>query len=212
MYLCCDLLALSYDFYTMAKLKEGFKGERFVSLPEKLLEEYAQDPLIGNLYLRMIGYFPHVKYHYVHKEQGCDYCMLIYCIHGKGWYETDGKRYIVKENEYIFIPDHTPYTFGADSSFTCQLKDRVISGTVSKEEESEQFVLHYQAVEGLLNIGSVKVFIRKSGDALSIMYEADKLLEILTAIASVTQNTTLNTIGQLAEGYDGLLVGYELVQ
>lgn len=100
----------------MAKLKEGFKGERFVSLPEKLLEEYAQDPLIGNLYLRMIGYFPHVKYHYVHKEQGCDYCMLIYCIHGEGWYETDGKRYIVKENEYIFIPDHTPYTFGADDA------------------------------------------------------------------------------------------------
>lgn len=108
--------------------------------------------------------------------------------------------------------DQFSYTFAADSSFTCQLKDRAISGTVSKDDESEQFVLHYQAVEGLLNIGSVKVFIRKSGDTLSIMYEADKLLTILTAIGSATQNTTLNTIGQLAEGYDGLLVGYDLVQ
>lgn len=108
--------------------------------------------------------------------------------------------------------DQFSYTFGADSTFTCQLKDRVISGTVSKEEESEQFVLHYQAVEGLLNIGSVKVFIRKSENTLSIMYEADKLLTVLTAIGSASQNTTLNTIGQLAEGYDGLLVGYELVQ
>lgn len=108
--------------------------------------------------------------------------------------------------------DQFSYTFGADSTFTCQLKDRVISGTVSKEEDSEQFVLHYQAVEGLLNIGSVKVFIRKSENTLSIMYEADKLLTVLTAIGSASQNTTLNTIGQLAEGYDGLLVGYELVQ
>ncbi len=108
--------------------------------------------------------------------------------------------------------DQFSYTFGADSTFTCQLKDRVISGTVSKEEDSEQFVLHYQAVEGLLNIGSVKVFIRKSENTLSIMYEADKLLTVLTAIGSASQNTTLNTIGQLAEGYNGLLVGYELVQ
>lgn len=44
------------------------------------------------------------------------------------------------------------------------------------------------------------------------MYEADKLLKVLSAIGSATQNTTLNTIGQLAEGYDGLLVGYELIQ
>lgn len=108
--------------------------------------------------------------------------------------------------------DQFSYTFAADSSFTCQLKDRAISGTVSKEEDSEQFVLHYSAVQGLLNIGSVKVFIRKSGDTLSIMYEADKLLKVLSAIGNATQNTTLNTIGQLAEGYDGLLVGYELIQ
>ena len=73
-------------------------------------------------------------------------------------------------------------------------------------------MLHYSAVQGLLNIGSVKVFIRKSGDTLSIMYEADKLLKVLSAIGNATQNTTLNTIGQLAEGYDGLLVGYELIQ
>ena len=108
--------------------------------------------------------------------------------------------------------DQFSYTFAADSSFTCQLKDRAISGNVSKEADSEQFVLHYSAVQGLLNIGSVKVFIRKSGDTLSIMYEADKLLKVLSAIGSATQNTTLNTIGQLAEGYDGLLVGYELIQ
>ena len=115
-------------------------------------------------------------------------------------------------SKVVLTADQFSYTFAADSSFTCQLKDRAISGTVSKEADSEQFVLHYSAVQGLLNIGSVKVFIRKSGDTLSIMYEADKLLKVLSAIGNATQNTTLNTIGQLAEGYDGLLVGYELIQ
>lgn len=64
----------------MVRLKEGFKGERFVSLPDNLLETYSKDPLIGDLFLRKIGYFPRVKYHYIQKEHGCDYTMLIHLL------------------------------------------------------------------------------------------------------------------------------------
>ena len=98
----------------MAKIKEGFKGERFISLPENQLEKYGEDPVIGNLYIRKIGYFPHVKYHYVLKERGCDYSMLIYCMAGKGWYKIGGVTYPVHENHYLIIPAGTPYSFGAD--------------------------------------------------------------------------------------------------
>lgn len=80
MYICIDLLVLSYYFYPMVKMKEGFKGERFVSLPDNLLETYSKDPLIGDLFLRKIGYFPRVKYHYIQKEHGCDYTMLIHLL------------------------------------------------------------------------------------------------------------------------------------
>ena len=50
----------------MIKRKEGFKGERLLSLPDNLLETYSKDPLIEDLFLRKIGYFPQVKYHYIH--------------------------------------------------------------------------------------------------------------------------------------------------
>ncbi|MEG1544018.1 MAG: AraC family transcriptional regulator, partial [Tannerellaceae bacterium] len=98
----------------MIKIKEGFKGERSISLPEKLLEEYSHEPLIGNLYVRKIGYFPKVKFHYVQKEAGCDYAMLIYCVDGKGWYSIHGKEYLVEKNQYILIPPGVPYSFRAD--------------------------------------------------------------------------------------------------
>lgn len=75
----------------MVRIKEGFKGERFVSLPENLLREYSKDPLIENLYVRKIGFFPKVKYHYVQKESGTDYAMLIYCVDGKGKYHINGE-------------------------------------------------------------------------------------------------------------------------
>lgn len=99
----------------MAKIKEGFKGERFISLPENLLEEYSKDPLIGNLYLRKIGYFPQVKYHYIQKDQGCNYSMLIYCTDGEGWYQIHGEKHLLKKDEYIILPPHTPYSFGANN-------------------------------------------------------------------------------------------------
>ena len=44
----------------MVKIKEGFKGERLVSLPEELLTSYRGEPLINNLYVRKIGFFPRV--------------------------------------------------------------------------------------------------------------------------------------------------------
>lgn len=97
----------------MIKIKEGFKGERFVSLPDELLYTYSREPLIGNLYVRKIGFFPRVKYHYVQKDRGCDYAMLIYCTEGEGWYTIDGKTYPVKRNQYVIIPPGTPYSFGA---------------------------------------------------------------------------------------------------
>jgi AraC-like DNA-binding protein len=100
----------------MTKLKEGFKGERFISLPESLLEKYGKDPLIGNLYIRKIGFFPKVKYHYVQKEKGADYALLIYCTGGKGWYFLYGKKHEIKENQFIIIPPGTPYSFGSDKS------------------------------------------------------------------------------------------------
>lgn len=100
----------------MAKIKEGFKGERFVYLPEETLKEYSKEPLIGNLYIRKIGFFPKVKYHFVQKEKGVDYAMLIYCTEGKGRYHIHGKTYQIEKNQYIIIPPYVPYSFEADEN------------------------------------------------------------------------------------------------
>lgn len=100
----------------MIKIKEGFKGERLVSLPEELLVRYSSDPLIKNLYVRKIGFFPKVKFHYVSKDQGCDYYMLIYCVDGQGWCQVGDRRYEITPQRYILIPSGVAYSFGADSN------------------------------------------------------------------------------------------------
>lgn len=116
----------------MVHIKEGFKGERFLHLPDNLLQTYSKDPLIKDLYLRKIGYFPHVKYHYVQKDTGCNYTMLIYCTDGEGWYQIQGKKYVLKANEYVILPPNTPYIFGANNDNPWTIYWMHFMGTNSK--------------------------------------------------------------------------------
>lgn len=99
----------------MARIKEGFKGERMLSLPDDILRNYSRHPLVQPLYIRKLGFFPKVMYHYVQKDGGTDYCMLIYCVAGKGWYSLNGKpAHPVEANQYIIFPQGVPYRFWAD--------------------------------------------------------------------------------------------------
>lgn len=100
----------------MIKMKEGFRGERLLSLPDELLVNYSRHALIAPLYVRKIGFFPKVKYHYVQKKEGTDYLMLIYCTAGKGWYELHGRRYQMGANQFVILPQNVPYAFGADDT------------------------------------------------------------------------------------------------
>lgn len=106
--------------------------------------------------------------------------------------------------------DRFSMTFNADSSFVCQLKGRNIKGSFSLDGETGQISLKYGAVEGLTGAGSSNLYVRKTGDRLRLLFKADKLLEIVSAVANMTQNATMNAIGKVASAYDGMLLGCEL--
>lgn len=98
----------------MVRIKEGFSGERLLTLPLETLEKQARNAFIKQLYLRKIGYFPRVKFHYVNKTEGCPYSMLIHCVDGKGWCKINHQTYEINKNDFIFLPPNTPYVFGAN--------------------------------------------------------------------------------------------------
>lgn len=114
-------------------MKEGFKGQRLITLPEDILKEYSKHPLIKTLYIRKIGHFPKVKHHNVVKPKGCDYYMLIYCVAGKGWYKINNKTYIIEKDHFIFLPSDTPYSFGANEEEPWTIYWIHFRGTLAKE-------------------------------------------------------------------------------
>ena len=98
----------------MLKIKEGFKGERLISLPSFAIEKFKNDELGKELYFSNMGYFPNAEYHYCRREsENSTNYILIYCVKGEGWLEYNGKKSKVTEDQFFIIPQGTPHAYGS---------------------------------------------------------------------------------------------------
>ena len=97
------------------KKQDGFESEKLYVLPEYVLRNISNHPLISPFFVTDIGYFPHAKYHYRERLDACDTHILIYCANGEGWVELNhDKTFLLKSHMFIVIPAGTPHRYGAD--------------------------------------------------------------------------------------------------
>lgn len=101
------------------------------------------------------------------------------------------------------------FVFNADSSFTSALKKGSLKGTYAVQEEEKTVILRY-SVGKKLTVTTLTAQAILSGNDLTLLFNADKLLKFLTTISSISDNTTLKAINKLASEYDGMLLGFEL--
>ncbi|MBQ6185392.1 MAG: AraC family transcriptional regulator [Bacteroidales bacterium] len=93
------------------KLKDGFIGSRTIIVPQMIVKMMETDPLVSELFVTDIGYYPHAKYHYRERITPIDQYVLIYCLNGKGWYKFDGKERQVSAGEYFILPAGKPHAY-----------------------------------------------------------------------------------------------------
>lgn len=93
------------------KIKDGFKGERSLILPEGVCNMQKSDYVLQTLYITDIGFYPHAVHHYRKREVPIDQYVLIYCIKGSGCYEVAGNEHEVKENQYFILPAGLPHAY-----------------------------------------------------------------------------------------------------
>lgn len=99
-------------------------------------------------------------------------------------------------------------TVKADSTFTMNFNHGSLSGTLEKDKDSN-FVFNFKAL-GKINIGHASSVITKSGNNITVTFDASKLITLVSKVASITGNSTISGVSSLLQSYDGLNAGFEL--
>ena len=102
------------------------------------------------------------------------------------------------------------YVFNSDSTFTSALKRGSLKGTYSVSPEDKTVTLLYTVGNKKLTVSTLTAHVVLSGNELTLLFNADKLLKFLSTVSSISSNTTLKAINKLASEYDGMMLGFDL--
>lgn len=97
------------------KIKDGFRGERSLIMPDMVLKTAESDPILRTLHITDMGFYPHAMHHYRKRETPINQYVLIYCINGSGKYQVNGHQYDVKANQYFILPANTPHAYSSNN-------------------------------------------------------------------------------------------------
>lgn len=93
--------------------KDGFKGQKAIVLPDKIVKDCEKTPVIRNLLITDIGFYPKAEYHFRKRATGISQHILIYCVDGKGWVRIMGEEYAVQSGQFFVIPAETIHQYGS---------------------------------------------------------------------------------------------------
>ncbi len=96
---------------------EGFNGQRAIVLPAKVIKGFSKSPLVNNVFITDIGFYPKAKFHYYKRSSGTSTHILIYCVDGKGWLNMNGQHLTIDRDHFIIIPACTSHSYGSDEEY-----------------------------------------------------------------------------------------------
>lgn len=111
-------------------------------------------------------------------------------------------------------------TIDKDGEFTLKIKKITLSGTVekqkssgknSKEQAKGNFIFNFNS-GGLMNLGAVNTFVSKSPGGMDVMFDASKLQQIISGVASVSNMQLAQSVSAMLNSYDGICIGFKLTQ
>lgn len=99
------------------------------------------------------------------------------------------------------------FTFNADLTFSVKVKNKTFNGTYTISEDYKTLTLQFG------KMFSMKPFtagISATSSQLDLLFEADRLLDLIGKLTSSSSNSTLSMIGNIVNQYDGMKLGLEL--
>ena len=100
------------------------------------------------------------------------------------------------------------YVFAEDSTFTSDLKGMKLKGTYEAHEAEGTVTLRYKVAKW--DALSLTADVVLTGERLTLLFEADKLLDFLAKVSSISGGTVMQAVNKLATTYEGLMLGFDL--
>lgn len=104
-------------------------------------------------------------------------------------------------------PGACSFTFAEDNTYTATVGGRKISGSYEIAADGKSIKMSY-----LGGLGSASPKVVKSAKGLSLLYESDKLLKLVSAVSALSGSTAAQSLGSLLGNYDGMYVGMKLTK
>ena len=97
------------------KKKDGFPGQISFVIPERILALINTNPLIADLHITDIGYYPQARHHFRERPNGSDQFILIYCVGGQGEIRTKEALQAIGSDQFFIIPAGMPHSYRSDA-------------------------------------------------------------------------------------------------
>jgi len=102
-------------------------------IPYNYLDLTPSPRALARLFIVSMGWWPTAQGHFTHRATGLQEHILIYCLKGKGWFESRGKRWRVQEGDCLFVLAGEPHSYGADKNDPWGIAWAHFSGTEAQE-------------------------------------------------------------------------------
>lgn len=96
------------------------------------------------------------------------------------------------------------FTFNTDSTFTVTLKSKTQNGTYSLDSKNKKLDLTF------VGRATLSANYELSNSDLTLTFDADKIVTVVSYISKLSSNSSLNTVSSLLQSYDGVMAGFAL--
>lgn len=107
--------------------------------------------------------------------------------------------------KFGFSSSNTYFTFNTDGTFSAKIDGKAWNGNYTFDEKT-----HAIQMKGLLL--SASGYASKTTNGISLLFDQKKLLNLIKALSAFKSSSTLSAVGNIANNYDGMRIGFEMTK